>query len=204
MFARFVRTTNKDITDGRTGFLFNEFVVKLNNTSGSHYGSYVKFCIGVEGVLDKITEYKNNVNVFTYYSTVVIAARIPHNTQASVVCFGGVAKVRNPNKKGTDRTSPFSRCKDKVISNFAELAIQELKRVCPFSMTDQVLRVDFHGIRHQGTLKFLVNAIEGFETWVLGSGKGSDIKLSKLEKLREIHWIDTIDTLIECYLELNK
>jgi hypothetical protein len=202
---RFVSKINHDIETGKTAFVSDEFVVKLNNSSGSHYCSYVKFAKGVNGIVEKITEFKNNDKVFGYIASVIVMARIPHNTQASVVCFDGKAIIRNPNKKGSDRSSPFQRAQDQVFFDFAEHVISELKRVCSFLMADQVLRVDFHGIRHpgqQGRITFLVNTIEGYETRVWGVGKGAVRSLERLNTSRRAYWYDAVDTLLECHFEM--
>ena len=180
----------------------NCFVVKVNHTSGSHYGSYVKFADnGVDGILDKLKEIMNNSRIFGYIYTAIIQPRIPHNTQASVVCFDGKAKVRNPHKKGRDRTSPFGRAPDRVFSDFAENVIGQLRVACPYLIADQILRVDFHGVNYNGTLSFYVNVIEGYETRVWGTGKSAATKLDNLVSLSLLYWLNIIDTLVECHLQ---
>lgn len=142
-------------------FELGKFVVKLNHTSGSHYGSYVKFATGVDGILEMITELTNNKDIFGFYSEVLIIPRIPRNTQASIVLFNGKAVLQNPLKKGTDHRSPFSGATQSQFYTFAEEIVGDIKRVCPALISDNVMRVDFHGVIHGGKLHFLVNSIEG-------------------------------------------
>jgi hypothetical protein len=178
----------------------------LNNSSGSYHGSYVKFAIGVAGILDKLEEFKNNSDVYGYIDSVVIQACIPHNTQVSVVCFDGVPLFRNPNKVGRDRTSPFNRAPDDVIFAFVTQALRELRAVCAPLIADQVLRVDAHAIRHPNStsLTFLINIIEGYETRIWGSGRSAVQNLEDLKAARYKYWFDCIDTLVECHLERLK
>ena len=79
-------------------FKRDEFVVKLNNCSGSHYGDKVKFVKGVDGIFKAIDSWIKNKRVFGYYSEVVIQPTIPNNTQVSVLLFDGVAMIQNTNK----------------------------------------------------------------------------------------------------------
>jgi hypothetical protein len=142
-------------------FVPGHFVVKLNHTSGSHYGVYVKFAIGVDGILAMIAEFTNNSSIFGFYSNVLIIPRIPRNTQASIVLFNGKAVLQNPKKMGKGRLSPFARTPEAQLFAFAQDVVRDLKRVCPSLIADNLMRVDFHGVFHCGKLQFLVNSIEG-------------------------------------------
>lgn len=150
-------------------FTINEFVVKLNHTSGSYHGNYVKIgAVGVDGILTKIGEFTNNSNVFGFYSNVLVIPRIPRNSQVSVVLFDGKAKLQNPIKVGSDRQSPFGpfgrMAKKELLFEFADRVVCDLKRACPALIADNLMRVDFHGVMHCGKLQFLVNSIEGINT----------------------------------------
>ena len=159
--CRFVREMAYD-----SRFTINEFVVKLNHTSGSYHGNYVKIgAVGVDGILTKISEFTNNSDIFGFYSNVLVIPRIPRNSQVSVVLFDGKSKLQNPIKVGSDRQSPFGRlAKKELLFEFADRVVCDLKRTCPALIADNLMRVDFHGVMHCGKLQFLVNSVEGTNT----------------------------------------
>jgi hypothetical protein len=199
--VRFINRVYQQINEEGVPYVENEFVVKLNHSSGSHHGNYVKFATGLDGIKDKLMEFTRNEKVFGYIRTVIVQACIPRNTQASIVCLDGKAMLRNPNKKGRDHTSPFDRAPTQVFFDFAEHAIRQLREVCPHLIADQVLRVDFHGMHVKGKLTFYVNVIEGFETRVWGTGKASGVGLHKVDEFRRNYWYNVLDTLVETHLE---
>ena len=161
----------------------------------------MKFGVGVEGILKKIQEFKNNVDVWGYIHYVIIQPEIPDAYEVKIVCFNGkpVCKnlVKKCNKKGS--RSPFKGIKDSAFFDFAEKVIAGMRRVCPALVADQVLRVDIFGFRRYPGL-FVVNEIEGYEAQVTGSGLGSSKHMADISTYLETYWEDRLTTLIEYYL----
>ena len=152
----------------------------------------------MDGILAKIKEFKNNDLIFGIVDTVIIQPCVPRNSQVSIVCFNGKAVVRNPNKKGSRRSSPFQHSKTELFFRFAETAIERLKEI----IDDQVIRVDIHGIQHHGQLLLLVNNMEGFETRIWGGATGKGARdVECLKQTRKDYWYSVIDTLVECHVQ---
>jgi hypothetical protein len=161
----------------------------------------VKFGVGVEGILQKIQEFKNNKNVWGYIHYVIIQPEIPDAYEVKIVCFNGkhVCKnlVKRSNKKGS--RSPFKGIKDSAFFDFAETVIAGMRRVCPALVADQVLRIDIFGFRRYPGL-FIVNEIEGYEAQVTGSGLSSSKHMSDINTYLEAYWENQLTDLIEYYL----
>ena len=181
-----------------------EFISKLSYTTAAHHNNSAKRSKGgVAGILKRLKEFTNNPRAFGYIEDVVIQPLILGNREASVVCFDGIPKFRNPHKIGhRNGRSPFPlNASDKLFFDFAELVLRELRFICPELIADQILRVDFFGLRlPNGELKFLVNEIEGLEARLWGVGATAGDHLAKIEDQAEEYWYEHVETLIELHL----
>ena len=133
----------------------------------------------------------------------MIQPLILRNREASVVCFDGVPKFRNPHKIGhRDYPSPFPlNAPDELFFDYARTVIKEMRRICPELVADQILRVDFFGERlPNGKLRFLVNEIEGLEARLWGIGINAGDRLANIEAMAEDYWYNQIDILIDLHL----
>ena len=181
-----------------------EFISKLSYTTAAHHNNSAKRSKGgVAGILMKLKQFTNNPRIFGYIGDVLIQPLILQNREASVVCFDGVAKFRNPHKHGhKDEHSPFPlNAPDQLFFDFAERVIRELRFICPELVADQILRVDFFGQRQpNGKLTFLVNEVEGLEARLWGVGVTAGDRLAEIEAEAEEYWYHQIETLIEVHL----
>ena len=162
---------------------------------------------GLEGILKRLKEFTNNPRIFGYIEDVVIQPLILRNREASVVCFDGEPKFRNPHKIGhRDQTSPFPQyAKDELYFEFARKVIREVRAACSDLIADQILRVDFFGERlPDGSLGFLVNEIEGLEARLWGTGVTAGDKLAQIEEMCWKYWYYQIDTLLALHIEAQR
>lgn len=160
----------------------------------------MKFCIGVEGILEKIQQFKNNADVWNIIPYVCIQPNIRDNTEVKIVCFNGKAIVKNLHKKGRKGSrSPFRGITLRKLFDFAEEVIAVLRLHCPEIVTDQVIRVDIFGfIGHPG--KFIVNELEGYEAQKTGSGLGGSDKCGTINVKVADYWEEIICECIEFHL----
>jgi len=181
-----------------------EFISKLSYTTAAHHNNSAKRSKGgVAGIVTMLKQFTNNSRVFGYIEDVVIQPLILSNREASVVCFDGVPKFRNPHKVGNrEYPSPFPlNAPDTLFFDFASTVIKEMRIICPELVADQILRVDFFGERlPNGKLRFLVNEIEGLEARLWGIGITAGDRLAKIEAMAEEYWYDQIDMLIDLHL----
>ena len=179
----------------------------MSYTTAGHHGNTVKRSVGgVSGILKKLQEFKNNKRIFGYIDDVVIQPLLLSNREASVVCFDGEPKFRNPHKGGhKGQRSPFPRStKDSVFFDYARRVIREVRSACPELIADQILRVDFFGERlPDGTIGFLVNEIESLEARLWGLRTTAGTRLAEVENMVEEYWYEHVDTLIECHVQLR-
>jgi hypothetical protein len=205
VFYRFVHKIN---SDPRFRTKSQSFAVKLSYTTAAHHGNTVKRAHGgLSGILQKIKEFTNNPRVYGYFEDIIIQPLILRNREASVVCFDGVPKFRNPHKEGhKNQPSPFPQhAKDELFFGFARKVISDVRSACPSLIADQILRVDFFGERlPDGSLRFLVNEIESLEARLWGVGVLSGDRLSEIKEMGTLYWYQQIDTMIECHLEAQK
>ena len=180
----------------------NQFVCKLPFTTNGGHQSTVKFAVGYDGILEMLGQFQENVNIAGYITYAMIQPRIPENTEAKIICFNGIAKFKNKNKRSTDGRSPFGGVKNKVLFDFAEHVISVLRRVCLELITDQVLRVDIFGFRDRPG-EFIVNEIEGYEAQRTATGVKAGVQLARLSKNVEDYWYNTLCELVEYHINNN-
>lgn len=172
-------------------------------TGGWHRNTSKSSTNGVEGILDNIQAFINNVRILGYIDEVIIQPYWQTNTEASVICFNGEPKYRNKNK--TNRKSGLNRVNSKVCFDFARKVICELKAIAPELMVDGVLRIDFFGeLLPNGESRFIVNEVEGFEACDWGTGANAGDKSSLIYVKSKEYWKGIVDVMIECHIERQR
>ena len=157
----------------------------------------MKSCVGIQGILKKIEEFKNNDRIFGYIPYAVIQPFIHDNTEAKIICFNGKAVSRNPNKRGSSGKSVLGGPKNTpFLSKYAEDVIKHLKDSCPNLISEQMLRVDV--FQSSKTNLLIVNEIEGFEAQNVGTRTGNS-QLA-VNSLIEEYWVKTVTKLIEYHI----
>ena len=179
----------------------DKFVCKLPFTTNGSHNSTVKFAVGYPGILESLKQFQRNINIGGYITYAMIQPRIPENTEAKIICFNGIARFRNPNKRSSDGRSPFGGIEEKVFFDFAEHVISVLRRVCPELITDQVLRIDIFGFRDRPG-EFIVNEIEGYEAQRTARGVKAGAKCSGLLNDLEDYWYNTLCELVEHHISI--
>ena len=180
----------------------NKFVCKLPFTTNGKHNSTVKRCVGYHGILKMLGQFVRNKNIAGYITYAMIQPRIRENAEAKIVCFNGIPKFRNPNKKGDDGRSPFGEVGDEDLFKFARHVIDILRKVCPELISDQVLRIDIFGFRNYPGM-FIVNEIEGYEAQRTGTGTQAGEKSSQLLGNVEDYWYNILCELVEYHINNN-
>ena len=175
--------------------------MKLPYTTGSTHNATVKSCVGIQGILKKIEEFKNNTRIFGYIPYAVIQPFIHDNSEAKIICFNGKAVSRNPNKRGSSDKSVLGGPKNTpFLSKYAEDVISHLKNSCPNLISEQMLRVDLFQSSKSNLL--IVNEIEGFEAQYVGTHTGNSQCV--VSSLIEEYWVNTTTKLIRYHMEKNR
>ena len=145
----------------------------LFNTNGDRYVVRLPFspsgrasvkgqsgnCVGLDGIIKAINQYKRNKKVWHYIPYVVVQAYVPSNTQCRMLVFNGSLTLRNPNKpgRGEGASTIGGPEMDDALKAFALQVISRLQTNCPEAITDKLLRIDFFQNASTGT--YLVNKV---------------------------------------------
>lgn len=115
----------------------NGWVVKMPYTTN---GEFVKFCKDYDDVLYALKAASEKY--FGRVSYAIVQPCMKNRKEYKVVVLGGIAKyvARIENKCASQRC--FSTSPHTALFAFAENAVQALKRACPNSIADGILRVD--------------------------------------------------------------
>ena len=159
----------------------NGWVVKAPYTTNCHYVKYPKDICEILNILRLATK-----TFFGKVSYMLIQPKLNNNRENKVVCLNGnamfIAHIGSP--KGTAFGCPSD------LLSFAENSIKLLRRNCPHSITDGLVRVDIM-MNVDGV--FVVNEFESLEAIYYGK----DIEEESIVKTFLIkYWYKKIEKFI--------
>ena len=139
----------------------NRFVVRLPfaPTGRTTVKGCSGTCVGFDGIVKYITQFKRSAKVWRYIHYVVVQAFVSDNTQCKMlVSSNGEFTLRMPNARGKSGVSTIGGPEmDEPLEQFALRVVARLHERCPEAITEKVLRVDFFQDSTSGV--YLVNKV---------------------------------------------